>query len=173
MHGTTARMILMPLLAWACMIQGDNMEVARVAKATATATTWASATAFFLYTTTTNNERPAGYGVIEQGLWLAYYTRDLGTCLHTNILDEGAWIEDIGVHTLWLTSFGRFLLFLGSRGSFGGQVDSCRSMTDDWKKKGLGLAGSGMSSLYGIVSPPLLFVAKDLRNLYEYIPQRG
>lgn len=58
-------------------------------------------------------------------------------------------------------------------GSFGGQVDSCRSMTDGWKKKGLGLASSGMSSLYGIVSPPLLFVAKDLRNLYEYIPQRG
>lgn len=76
---------------------------------------------FFLYTTTTNNERPAGYGVIEQGLWLAYYTRDLGTCLHTNILDEGAWIEDIGVHTLWLTSFGRFPLFLGSGGLLEGR----------------------------------------------------
>lgn len=52
-------------------------------------------------------------------------------------------------------------------------MDSCRSMKDGWKKKGLGVVGSAMSSLYGIVSPPLLFAAKDLRNLYEYVPQRG
>lgn len=119
MHGTTARMILMPLLAWACMIQGDNGSCkGREGKGNGNGNDMGiSNSFFFLYTTTTNNERPAGYGVIEQGLWLAYYTRDdLGTCLHTNILDEGAWIEDIGVHTLWLTSFGRFLLFLGSGG---------------------------------------------------------
>lgn len=65
---------------------------------------------------------------------------------------------------MWLTSFGRFLLFLGFRALcfFGGQVNSCRWVYGRviGRRRDLGRAGSGMSLLYGILSPPLLFVAR-------------